>query len=192
MESILPAFNPIECYENAYARRLSINRLLAMAEPKPHTVVAMGSFQEPWYYRLLKESLEKSGYGVTIVNLPSTGDWTAVPDSLTRDIAAFKEALTTQIDAGNDVVLVARSQGGNAGSIAPRVSARPGGVEYSRKVIRQMRGDGTDSMRKSKPGVIYSILIASFLVEAGISILEKAGGNVPGCLENRVSAKQTR
>ena len=89
-----------------------------MASPKPHIVVAMGSFQTPWHYSFLKSSIEKSGYDVTIVNLPSTGGWTVVAEAMARDIAAIRSALKEQIDAGRDVVLMAHSQGGVSASAA--------------------------------------------------------------------------
>ena len=78
----------------------------------------MGSFQTPWHYSFLQKSLEDSGYEASILNLPSTGGWTVVPDALAKDTAAVRSAVQEQINLGNDVVVVAHSQGGVGASAA--------------------------------------------------------------------------
>lgn len=83
-----------------------------MASPKPHVIIVMGSFQTPWHYSFLPAALQKAGYEATIVQLPSTGGWTPVPDALAKDVAAVRGAVTAQIEKGNDVIVVAHSQGG--------------------------------------------------------------------------------
>lgn len=86
--------------------------------PKPHIIIVMGSFQTPWHYSLLQASLEEAGYGATIVQLPSTGGWTPVPNALVKDTAAVREAVTARMAKGEDVVVVAHSQGGVGASAA--------------------------------------------------------------------------
>ena len=91
-----------------------------MASPKPHIVVAMGSFHIPYHWRLFKSSLEGSGYHATIVNLPSTvvTGSTPTPDAMSKDIAAVREGVIEQIQDGHDVIALAHSAGAVAASAA--------------------------------------------------------------------------
>lgn len=86
----------------------------------------MGSFQTPWHYSFLQAQLEKAGYEASIVQLPSTGGWTPVPDALAKDVEAVREAVTAQIEKRNDVVVVAHSQGGVGASGALEGLAKTG------------------------------------------------------------------
>lgn len=83
-----------------------------MASLKPFIVIVMGSFQTPWHYSLLQTALQQAGYQADIVQLPSTGGWTPVPDAMGKDVIAVREAVTAQLEKGNDVIVVAHSQGG--------------------------------------------------------------------------------
>ncbi|KAK3614883.1 hypothetical protein LTR56_026949 [Elasticomyces elasticus] len=132
-----------------------------MAAQKPYVVIAMGSFQTPWHYERLKTSLEILGYDASIINLPSTGGWTVVPEALTKDTVEIRRALARQIDAGRDVVLVAHSQGGVGASAA------------------------TKGYGKIGPGVVHIVFVAAFLLEPGITAIEKVGGNEAPWLENK-------
>jgi pimeloyl-ACP methyl ester carboxylesterase len=56
--------------------------------------------------------LEKEGYRCVTVNLPSTQFIDTPPQDLAADTAAVRNSVITELDAGNDVVVVAHSYGG--------------------------------------------------------------------------------
>lgn len=112
-------------YSNAFYGRPQTRRIMAT---KPHIIIVAGAFQTEWHYSFLRDELTKAGYEATIVVLPSTGGWTPVPDSLTKDVEAIREAITRQIDAGSDVVVVAHSQGGVGASAALKGLGKKGQV----------------------------------------------------------------
>lgn len=118
-------------YSYLLVHQPSQRAIMAASNPKPHIIIVMGSFQTPWHYSFLREQLEKSGYEATIVQLPSTGGWTPVPDALTKDVVAVREAVTQQIAKGNDVVVVAHSQGGVGASGALEGLGKTGYISAS-------------------------------------------------------------
>lgn len=81
----------------------------------------MGSFQIPYHYRFLKTSLENASYGVTVVNLASTvtdDPPKPVADAMAADITVIRDTVKRQIDANNDVAVLAHSWGGVPASAA--------------------------------------------------------------------------
>ena len=91
---------------------------LTMTLTRPHIVVAMGSYQVSYHWRLFRSAMGNSGYDVTIVTLRSTimTGSIPVPDAMSNDVAAIREVVSEQLEAGYNVVVLAHSAGGVAAS----------------------------------------------------------------------------
>lgn len=123
---------------------------------KPAIVIVPGMFHQPWHYRQLHESLQKTGYEVTTCDLPSMDSKVPVHD-MSADIAVVQAAVKNYIDLDLNVVLVMHSYGGMVGT-----SAAEGLLPKD-----QLNGKG----------VVSLAYIAALVPDVGVS-LSSAGGGV--------------
>ncbi|KAK5172358.1 uncharacterized protein LTR77_003997 [Saxophila tyrrhenica] len=86
---------------------------------KPAVAIVPGAFYERWHYRLLHDGLEKAGYKVTTIALPSTGNEKPTKD-LYPDLDTASSAIKSYIDQDLNVVVVMHSYGGLVGSCASK------------------------------------------------------------------------
>jgi len=95
---------------------------------KPSLVLVHGSWHSPEHFAPLTKDLKGHGYHVVTVDLPSMRGSDLPPASLADDTAAVRKAVTAELDAGHNVVVVAHSYGGT-----PSNNALEGLDEKSRK-----------------------------------------------------------
>ncbi|KAL8774587.1 MAG: hypothetical protein Q9209_000960 [Squamulea sp. 1 TL-2023] len=81
---------------------------------RPTIVLVHGGWQGPETYSLLVPRLEKAGYSVIAVTLPSVGVGPAAPD-FSGDVNVIRNVVTSTLATGKDVVLVLHSYGGVPG-----------------------------------------------------------------------------
>lgn len=82
--------------------------------PRPTIVLVHGGWQGPEIYSLITPGLETAGYSVVAVTLPSAGSVPAQPD-MSGDVNIVRNAVTSTLAIGKDVVLVMHSFGGVVG-----------------------------------------------------------------------------
>lgn len=131
--------------------QLSCPRSLAMSS-KPSIVFVHGAYHQPAHYKPLLSILESAGYPVTAPHLPSTQPIPAI-QSIDPDIEIVRAAITEQLDAGHDVILVTHSYGGVCGSQA---------LQGLVKADRTAAGKTT--------GVTAMVGIAAILIEEGEAV----------------------
>lgn len=128
--------------------------------PKPAFVIVPGAWHAPACFEPTTSVLKsKYGYSTTTVELPSVGSelrGLPPPQNWDQDVAAVREAISSHLNEGHDVVLVAHSYGG-----CPASEAAKGLDKWS-------RGD--------KPGIIRLVWIASFALRIGGWMWERTGG----------------
>ncbi|KAK8220061.1 hypothetical protein M8818_000477 [Zalaria obscura] len=128
--------------------------------PKPSIVLVPGAWHVPAHYDRLSSYLAEHGYDVFVVALPSVlpkdGKF---PDNLEPEIDAVRSVVTKQLDAGNDVVVVVHSYGALPGTSALK------GLD---KRTRAAAGH-----KSSVTAIAY---MCSFLLPAGVSLLDGVGG----------------
>lgn len=106
----------------------------------PSTIVLVhGYWEGPGIWRLVAPTLEKHGFDVIIIKLPSTGTPASQDHkspSMYDDIEVIRNAITSVVDQGHDVLVVGHSAGAFLGSHALReltpsarkVAGKPGAV----------------------------------------------------------------
>lgn len=138
--------------------------------PRPTIVLVHGGWQGPETYSLLVPRLEKAGYSVFAVSLPSTCTVPAVPD-FSSDVSAVRNAVTSTLATGKDVVLVMHSYGALVGCEALK------GIKVD-EAASVMAPEG--ALRVGK--VIKLAFIAGLLLPEGKATYEIARGSeaMPG------------
>ncbi|KAL8933893.1 MAG: hypothetical protein Q9216_006168 [Gyalolechia sp. 2 TL-2023] len=81
---------------------------------RPTIVLVHGGWQGPETFSLIVPGLERAGYSVFAVTLPSASVVPAVPD-FSSDVAVVRNAVTSTLAIGKDVVLVMHSFGAVVG-----------------------------------------------------------------------------
>ncbi|KAL9577247.1 MAG: hypothetical protein Q9212_006487, partial [Teloschistes hypoglaucus] len=82
--------------------------------PKPTIILVPGGWQSPTIFSLILPALERFGYSVIPINLPSTTTVPAV-SSFAPDVDAVRNAVTSCLAVGKDVVMIMHSYGGLVG-----------------------------------------------------------------------------
>jgi pimeloyl-ACP methyl ester carboxylesterase len=129
---------------------------------KPTIVIVPGAWHHPAHYAPLTTRLEKAGYDVKALHLPSTGSNGSEPSNLgdhTPDVQLVASTIQTVADAGNDVVVVVHSAGGITGS--------EGTINLS-KSERQAAG--------KSGGVVRMVYICAFAAPEGVGLYHAIGG----------------
>ncbi|OBW64866.1 MAG: Uncharacterized protein AUREO_050680 [Aureobasidium pullulans] len=88
---------------------------------KPSIVLVPGAWHVPAHFNQVIDKLEDQGYVCLCVNLPTNTRDPLVDSRLLGiedDVAAIRAAVTNQLDAGNDVVVVTHSYGTVPGTAA--------------------------------------------------------------------------
>ncbi|KAL8783054.1 MAG: hypothetical protein Q9213_004901 [Squamulea squamosa] len=126
---------------------------------RPTIVLVHGGWQGPENYSLLVPRLEKAGYSVVAVTLPSVGVTPAVPD-FSGDVSVIRNVVTSTLATGKDVVLVLHSYGA-----VPGCEALKGIKQDAAKLVLESSGLG-------KVGrVVKLAFIAALLFPEGKSTL---------------------
>ncbi|KAL8716026.1 MAG: hypothetical protein Q9225_006288 [Loekoesia sp. 1 TL-2023] len=163
------------------------NHSLLQPTSRPTIILVHGGWQGPETYSLIVPGLEKAGYSVFAVTLPSAGTEPAVPD-FSSDVAVIRNAVASTLAIGKDVVLVMHSYGAVIGCEAMK------GVKLDEASII-MEADGAF---KAVGRVIKLAFIAGLLFPEGKATWNADRGDVaiPGfdCQENliRVTDGPTR
>lgn len=90
------------------------NHSLLQPTSRPTIILVHGRWQGPETYSLIVPGLEKAGYSVFVITLPSAGTEPAVPD-FSSDVATIRDAVASTLAVGKDVVLVMHSYGAVVG-----------------------------------------------------------------------------
>lgn len=126
---------------------------------KPTLVLVHGSWHSPQHFGPIIQDLEAHRYKCVAVSLPSTQTPDTPPATLTDDTNAVRTAVVSELDSGNNVIVVAHSYGG-----APANNA--------------LKDLSTDSRTAS--GHNTSVLAIAFLVAipvpVGMTFLQMLGG----------------
>ncbi|KAL9612406.1 MAG: hypothetical protein Q9167_003000 [Letrouitia subvulpina] len=135
---------------------------------RPTIVLVHAGWHGPETYSLVVPGLEKAGYSITAVTLPSAGQTPAVPD-LSEDVKIIRNAVTSNLRIGKDVVLVMHS----FGSIA--------GCEALKGVAEELANNHTDQPPGVKAGKIMKLaFISSKLVPEGGAVWDIGRNRPPG------------
>ena len=122
-------------------------------------VLVHGSWHCPEHFGPLVEVLEGHGYKCVTVALPSTQSPELPPATLEDDTAAVRYAVMSELDQGNNVVVVAHSYGGTPANNALK---------------------DLDSKSRSSAGASTSVLALAFLCAipypANVSFVKGLGG----------------
>lgn len=128
---------------------------------KPTIVLVPGAWHNPNHYTPLTNRLEKAGYEVHALHLPSTGLNGGYPENLgdhTPDVALISSTIQRAADAGQDVVVAMHSAGGVTGSEATKNLSK------------------ADRATSGLPGgVTHLVFIAAFAKPEGVAIYEPNG-----------------
>ena len=82
-----------------------------MAFKKPEVVFAHGGWHNPSCFDAVRKLLENDGFTCHIPQLPSSGD-SAISMTIRDDVQLVHNIVQKSLEAGNDVLLVAHSNGG--------------------------------------------------------------------------------
>lgn len=82
--------------------------------PKPTIILVPGGWQSPTIFSLILPALERFGYSVVPISLPSTTTDPAV-SSFAPDVDAVRNVVTSCLAVGKDVVMIMHSYGGLVG-----------------------------------------------------------------------------
>lgn len=124
---------------------------------KPVLICTPGAWHSSEAYKKVIPLLEAKGYEAKGHDWPSVTQ--APVDSFDADIASIREAVTKEIDAGRDVVVVTHSWSGSP------VNSSMTGLS---KTEREKEG--------KSGGVIKLVFVCAFMVPAGVSLLDALGG----------------
>jgi pimeloyl-ACP methyl ester carboxylesterase len=134
----------------------------------PTLVLVHGSWHQPSCYNPITKILkERHALKCISVALPST---TGNPDAgLKDDIDATQEAISSEVNQGNDVVIIAHSYGGLVGSSAIKGFAQP----------PSSNSTASDLTTPRKGHVIGLILIATGFALTGVAFMDPFLGHPP-------------
>lgn len=79
---------------------------------KPVLILVHGAYHSTQHFEPLQKNLESHEYRCVPISLPSTQSPDLPPATLADDTAAVRNAVITELDQGNNVVVVAHSYGG--------------------------------------------------------------------------------
>ena len=79
---------------------------------KPNIVIVPGAWCRPGLYEPLESRIQKAGYKVQVVDLPSNGDPPSFAPDWTPDIKLIASTVEACVENGETVVVVAHSAGG--------------------------------------------------------------------------------
>lgn len=96
--------------------------------PTPSLILVHGSWHHPQHWSAITKDLEAYGYKCIAVDLPSSQSPDEPPARLSDDSHVVRSTVLAELDAGNDVVVVAHSYGGH-----PTSNSLKGLDEESRK-----------------------------------------------------------
>lgn len=131
-------------------------------EHKPTLVLIPGAWHKPQcYHKLTKSFQNEHGFKCTSVDLPSTrGDPNA---TYKDDIEAARDAITAEIAAGRNVIVIAHSYGGMIGNSSIKGLTRP----------QSSTSNGTTGH------VLALVLIASGFTITGLAFMDPLFGHPP-------------
>ncbi|KAG8961886.1 hypothetical protein FRC00_010930, partial [Tulasnella sp. 408] len=129
-----------------------------MTSSKPTIILIPGAWHTPDGFAALSKFLESSGYHTIPVSLPSVG---ASPplDDFRPDVAAIRDVVTSQVDAGQDVILFMHSYASLPGCEA---------IKGLTKSDREREGKAG--------GVTHLIFCSAFVLPEGVSPLDTRNG----------------
>ena len=128
---------------------------------KPTIVIVPGAWHLPIHFQPLTSRLEKAGYTVHALHLPSIGDNPTTVD-FSEDVELIRDTIQQATDQGDDVVVVVHSAGGVTGSE---------GTQGLSKAERQKSG--------KEGGVVRMVYIAAFAAPEGVGVFRATNGPDP-------------
>lgn len=141
-----------------------------MSQVKPHIVLVPGAWHSPIHYQELIELLEKAGYSVKSMQLPSVGSKEPNQVSVATDATAIREKLLLPLlDDGKDVILLMHSYGGCPGAAAAKGLGKH------------------DSNANGRGSIVGLIFLTAFLAREGDSLLSALQGKFDPWVEINVS-----
>ncbi|THZ58120.1 hypothetical protein D6C85_10319 [Aureobasidium pullulans] len=132
---------------------------------KPSIVLVPGAWHVPAHFNHVIEKLEDQAYVCVGVNLPTNSRNPLVDGRLLGiedDVAAIRAAVTNQLDAGNDVVVVTHSYG-----TVPGTAALTGLSLKARKTAGNTNG------------VVGVVIISGFILPPDSTMLTIMNGQLP-------------
>ncbi|KAK4548853.1 hypothetical protein LTR36_008626 [Oleoguttula mirabilis] len=129
-----------------------------MTTTKPAIVLVPGAWHTSIHFRPLTSRLEKAGYEIHALDLPSTAD-NPGNDAWKDDIALIRGTVEQLADRGRDVVLVMHSRGGLPGSDA---------AEGMSKADRSKEG--------KQGGIVRMLYMCAFAAPEGVSLFDATHG----------------
>ncbi|CAI4219689.1 unnamed protein product [Parascedosporium putredinis] len=154
-----------------------------MANSLPTLVLIPGAWHRPTCYdKMAKVLREKHKLRCVAVTLPSASD---NPEATFKDdIDAAREAVSSEVSQGRDVVVVAHSYGGMVGNSVIKGFARPKSSQPSNDnaaaVTDASEGQENSPTAKTTPGhVIGIVLIASGFTLTGVAFMDPFFGHPP-------------
>jgi hypothetical protein len=142
--------------------RIQLDRLDPMssfAKPKPTIVLVPGCWHIPAHYQELIDLLQNAGHPIEFANLPSLNPIDAPRQTVTADIDAVRQKILSQVNQGNDVILLSHSYGGCAGGAAAK------GL--------------SPAERPDSGAVIGLVWFAGYLVQENHSVVQTAAEPLP-------------
>jgi pimeloyl-ACP methyl ester carboxylesterase len=125
---------------------------------KPAIVFVPGAWHVPEHYASLLSRLQKAGYEVHDIDMPTVGD-NLSENSSKEDVAVIRQMIQGLADQSKDVVVVMHSMGGIPGSSAS---------EGLSKADREKDG--------KKGGIVHLVFLCAFAASEGVSLWEASGG----------------
>ncbi|THW90860.1 hypothetical protein D6D18_06662 [Aureobasidium pullulans] len=132
---------------------------------KPSIVLVPGAWHVPAHFNQVIDKLEDQGYVCLCVNLPTNTRDPLVDGRLLGiedDVAAIRAAVTNQLDAGNDVVVVTHSYG-----------TVPGTAALTGLNLKARKPAGNTNR------VVGVVIISGFILPPGSTMLAIMGGQLP-------------
>lgn len=125
---------------------------------RPVFTLCPGAWHPAEVYNKLIPHLEAQGYKTVLHDWPSIQQ--APVQSFDEDIASIRATILKQVDAGDDVVVVAHSWSGSPVNSAV--------TDLSK----------TERTKQGKPGgVVKLVFLCAFVVPTGVSLLDALGGD---------------
>lgn len=135
---------------------------------RPIVIFVHGAYHGASAFDLTRHELEGAGYKVVSSDQATCSEHPPV-EAYDEDVATISTAITSELEIGNDVVIVAHSYGGIPASQALR------DVE-----AQEVKGNGGREARSEKVrgGVRKVILMSAFALNEGHSLYGYTGGNL--------------
>ena len=128
---------------------------------QPKVVLVPGAWHSPRHYSDLLDDLKQAGFGTVSERNRSCDCTNPKYTTSTGDAAAIRGLILTQIDDGNEVVVVMHSYGGCPGAAAAQ------GLSIKERQAAGLPG-----------GVVGLIFICAFVANEGESLIGKLPGGV--------------